>query len=134
MIRWHRPAPREIDHEMLWLIVSLTAAVAAAGWLWLGLPSPLCPLRQWFHLRCPTCGGTTAIAALFRGDLAGAFFANPAVTLGAFCVALFDFYAATVLLFGSPRLRCAWSPLVAMWLRFLAVAALALSWTYQLVR
>ena len=42
---------------------------------------PQCPLHEFFHLQCPGCGGTRAVAALLRGHLAQAMQLNALVTL-----------------------------------------------------
>ncbi len=33
---------------------------------------PECPIYRYLHVLCPGCGATRALAALLRGDLAGA--------------------------------------------------------------
>jgi len=42
---------------------------------------PQCPIHEFFHLQCPGCGGTRAVAALLRGHLAQAMQLNALVTL-----------------------------------------------------
>jgi di/tricarboxylate transporter len=42
---------------------------------------PRCPIHELFHLQCPGCGATRAIAALLRGDLTEALHLNLLVTL-----------------------------------------------------
>ena len=42
---------------------------------------PQCPIHEFFHLRCPGCGGTRAVAALLRGHIAEAMQLNALVTL-----------------------------------------------------
>jgi hypothetical protein len=54
---------------------------------------PQCPLHEFFHLRCPGCGGTRAVAALLRGHIAEAMQLNALVTL------LLPFAAAYGILF-----------------------------------
>jgi hypothetical protein len=51
-----------------------------------------------------------------------------------FCgVAVFDFYAAIILVTGAPRLRVAlWNAAEVKWIRLLVVAMLALNWIYLL--
>jgi Protein of unknown function (DUF2752) len=82
----------------------------------LGLPP--CIVRLVFGIPCPSCGMTTSFACLMRGQLEGAFRANPAgLLLGLVCAALVPwcwlsvFYARTcwvqspglaaIVLFGS---------------------------------
>ena len=38
---------------------------------------PACPIYEHFHLLCPGCGATRALAALLHGDLASAWRMNP---------------------------------------------------------
>lgn len=66
-----------------WLLGGLGLA-AAAALLALVLPAPtgeprpvFCPSRLLLGLPCPGCGMTRAVAALLRGDLAGAFILHP---------------------------------------------------------
>lgn len=42
---------------------------------------PLCPLRRMTGIPCPFCGMTTGVLALSRGDVLGAFSANPVAPL-----------------------------------------------------
>jgi Protein of unknown function (DUF2752) len=56
-------------------------AIAALS-SWLGSALPVCPLRSLTGVACPACGGTRALLALVRGDLAGAMAWNPFVILG----------------------------------------------------
>lgn len=57
------------------------ALVAAAVVLWLATLGPgeatVCLLRGWTGIPCPGCGVTRSIAALIRGDWAGAFRLHP---------------------------------------------------------
>ncbi len=66
-------ASRDGDFRMFGL-----AMVAGAGALSV-LPAmgPLCPLRRTTGVPCPFCGMTTGSFALVRGDVFGAFAANP---------------------------------------------------------
>lgn len=38
---------------------------------------PACPIYEHFHLLCPGCGATRALAALLHGDLTTAWHMNP---------------------------------------------------------
>ena len=42
---------------------------------------PQCPIHEYFHLECPGCGGTRALAALLHGQLAEALHFNALITL-----------------------------------------------------
>jgi hypothetical protein len=77
----HRSAPRILASRLLaredtlWLG---TMAVGIAGQCCLGLS---CPFRQVTGLDCPGCGGTRAVLALGRGQLAEALHYNACVFL-----------------------------------------------------
>ena len=42
---------------------------------------PQCPIHEYFHLQCPGCGATRALAALLHGHIAEALHLNALVTL-----------------------------------------------------
>lgn len=42
---------------------------------------PQCPIYEIFHLQCPGCGATRALAAVLRGDFAEALHFNALITL-----------------------------------------------------
>jgi hypothetical protein len=42
---------------------------------------PQCPIHEYFHLQCPGCGATRALAALLRGHLTEAMHLNALITL-----------------------------------------------------
>jgi hypothetical protein len=52
---------------------------------------PRCPIYVLFHLQCPGCGATRALAALLRGDLLEALHQNALFT---FALPVFLFWAA----------------------------------------
>ena len=52
---------------------------------------PECPIHHYFHILCPGCGGTRALAALLRGDPGEALRLNALTTL---LTPLAVFYAA----------------------------------------
>lgn len=60
------------------LLAAGGAAYAAFALRFGGLP---CPVRALTGLRCPGCGVTTLLLSLLRGDWAGAFWANPFLSL-----------------------------------------------------
>ena len=126
-------APKEFDHELVWLGVSLTAFVGAAGWLWLGLGFPPCPFLALTGYPCLTCGATRCAIALGHGHLLQAWHWNP-LAFAAICgVILFDVYAAIVLVGRLPRLRLVdWSRRQRNACRIAVVTVLLVNWIYLL--
>lgn len=67
--------------------VAPPAAVAFALAILLRFPPeqyrlyPQCPFYQFFHLECPGCGSTRALAALLHGDIAAAMHFNGLFTM-----------------------------------------------------
>ena len=134
-LRWHRLRSGELDHELIWLLVSVTAAALAALWFALSLPWPRCTFLALTGLPCVTCGATRAAMAFLYGDLAAAWHFNPlaSVLLGA--LALFDLYAAAVLITRAPRLRISLtSRLAPRLVAAVAIFAGLLNWGYLLRR
>jgi Protein of unknown function (DUF2752) len=123
----------ELDHELIWLSVSLGSLAFAVAWLDLGLPWPHC----WFHdltgLPCVTCGATRATIEFFHAHLFSACRWNPLV-FGLLCVlTLYDVYAFVVLVTRAPRLRIRFgTALVKTYARAVVISALALNWIYLL--
>jgi hypothetical protein len=95
-----------------------------------------CGFKQRYNLPCPTCGMTTAVIAFARGDIAGAFYTQPAA--GFFCclAAAIAFFAFLVAVFGV------YSSLIERWLaslklRYIFAALLlifAAGWAVTLAR
>ena len=102
---WRHLRAGELDHELIWLLVSVTAAVGAAFWLSLGLPWPRCTFLAVTGLPCFTCGATRAAMALLQADFSAAWLFNPLVFIVLCGLAVFDVYAAAVLITRAPRLR-----------------------------
>ena len=131
-LAWRKVGPREPNHELIWLTVSIGGVALAAIWLGLGLPWPIC----WFHEvtgePCATCGATRATIAFLHGHFWDAFRWNPLVFVGCVGVALFDCYAIVVLLTGRRCLRVIFSGGEKRVLRFSAVGVLLLNWAYLL--
>ncbi len=124
--------PREIDHELLWLLVSLGVSVTALFWFAARLPTPQCVFHGLTGLPCPTCGATRAAEQFLHGHFGASFVFNPLVFL-AFCALLiFDLYACAILVTGAPRFRFRFSPGEKVFLRALAVGLLAGNWLYLL--
>ena len=127
-----RLRPGELDHELVWLLVTTTTAALGAAWLALRLPWPQCHFRALFDIPCVTCGATRSAIALLRGDLAGAWVRNPLATLAMLAIGVFDVYALGVLLTRAPRLRMdlrGWKWLLAGSAGLVAGA----NWTYLLM-
>jgi hypothetical protein len=125
--------PGEIDHELVWLTVSLGSFALAALWFGLRLPWPRCIFHDLTGLPCLTCGATRAAIQFFHGNLVRAWKWNPLVFAGLCAIAVFDVYAVLVLVTRRPRLRIA--QLTANEknsMRLVVVALLALNWVYVL--
>jgi hypothetical protein len=130
---WRRLRRGELDHELVWLGVSVTGAALAAAWFAVRLPWPQCNFRALFGIPCFTCGSTRAALALLHGDVAAGWAWNPLATIALFAVALFDLYALAVLVSRAPRLRINF---VAGWkwpLLIVLFAAVVLNWAYLLL-
>ena len=126
-------APGEIDHELLWLTVSLGSLFCAATWLSLGLPWPQCAFHALTGLPCLTCGATRSAIQFFYGHFLAALRWNPLVFTTLCGLSIFNVYAFSVLVTRAPRLRIAnFSRADKTVARFLAVALLALNWIYLL--
>ena len=132
-VYWRRLRPGELDHELVWLLVSVTSAALAVAWFAMHLPWPHCNFRALFGIPCFTCGSTRAALGLLQGDLVGAWAWNPLATVVLLAIALFDIYAVAVLVSRAPRLRIAFAG--AKWpLLGLLFLGAALNWVYLLVR
>jgi len=128
-----RLAPGEIDHELLWLSVSLSSLVAAAAWLALGLPWPHCAFHELTGLPCVTCGATRSAIAFFHGNIVSAWKWNPLVFAFLCGLSIFNVYGFVVLVTGVPRLRVAFvTQAEKKCTRLIVIAALALNWIYLL--
>src|ERR1043165_4258328 len=102
---WRRIPPDNFNYELVWLMVSVAAAIGAAVWLSLGLPMLRCPFLAVTGYPCLTCGATRCAIALGHGNFSAAWLWNPLALVSLCAVALFDVYAAIVLIARSPRLR-----------------------------
>ncbi len=131
---WRRLEPGELDHELIWLSVSLLSLVLGFTWLAWGLPWPHCLFLAMTGHPCMTCGATRAVIAFARGHFVEALRWNP-LAFVAFCaISLFDVYAAVVLITRAPRLRfSAFTSAEKRFVRLLVVAALAFNWAYLLI-
>lgn len=105
---------------------------AAIGLLRLDrLPFPLCYLKAFTGLPCPTCGSTRALGRLFALDLPGALAMNPLATAAAAGLAAWAVADLVLLCRGRGQaLRVEVSRRLGLALRVAAVAAIALNWAY----
>ena|SRR5438477_4923366 len=128
-----RLAPGELNHELIWLSVSVLSLSFAAAWLTIGLPWPRCVFHDLTNLPCVTCGMTRCAIQFFHGHFLAALKWNPLV-FGLLCgVAAYDLYAFTSLATRAPRLRIAFGEMQKKYLRIIVISALALNWIYLLL-
>jgi hypothetical protein len=129
-----RLAPGEIDHELIWLTVSIGSLATAVTWLGLGLPWPQCAFHNLTGLPCLTCGMTRSTIQFFHGHFLAALFWNPLVFAALCGLSIFDLYAFAVLVIRAPRLRLAnFSSTEKNVIRAAVAILLALNWIYLLV-
>jgi len=102
---WRPLAPGEMDHELLWLGVSIGALALGAIWLGLHLPWPACAFHLVTGHPCPTCGATRALIAFLHGHIGAASRWNPLAFAVYGLIGLFDLYALVVVLARARRLR-----------------------------
>ena len=128
-------APREIDHELIWLSVSLGSLAFAALWFAVGLPWPHCMFLTITGHPCLTCGATRAAIAFFHLDFRSAWSWNPLVFAVLCGLSIFDAYAFAVLVLRAPRLRIVhFSAAEKNFVRAIAVILLLANWIYLLSR
>jgi hypothetical protein len=126
-------APGETNHELLWLSLSFGSLFCAALWFAAGLPWPTCLFHNLTGLPCVTCGATRCTIAFFHGQILTAWAWNPFVFCALCAIALFDIYAAIVLVSGGPRLRIMLTtPRSRQGMRIVAIAGLVSNWIYLL--
>jgi len=123
----------EIDHELIWLSVSVSSLGVAAAWLALGLPWPHCPFHELTGLPCVTCGMTRCAIQFFHGHFLTALKWNPLVFTALWGVVAFDLYAFATLATRGPRLRVALHRTETKYARRIVIGALALNWIYLLL-
>src|SRR5438034_3122368 len=128
----HRLAPHEIDHELLWLSVSLGSLGVAVLWFALGLPWPRCVFHDLTGLPCVTCGMTRSAIQFLHGHFFAALKWNPLVFALLWGVVAFDLYALVTLAMRGPRLRIVFRQAERKYARGVIVAVLALNWFYLL--
>jgi hypothetical protein len=134
-IQSRRLAPGELDHELIWLSVSLGSLAIAAAWFALRLPWPHCIFLAVTGHPCLTCGATRAAIAFFHLDFWSAWKWNPLVFAALCGLSIFDAYAFAVLVIRAPRLRIVqFTRSEKSFLRLIAVILLLLNWIYLLSR
>jgi hypothetical protein len=128
-----RLEPGELNHELLWLSVSVGSLACAAIWLSFGLPWPVCVFHALTGHPCATCGATRSAIAFLHGQFFTAWRWNPLASI-AFCgLSIFDAYAAIALVMRAPRLRIAhFTTGDKVFLRVMVIALLGLNWLYLL--
>ena len=130
---WRRIPPDNFNYELVWLTLSMAAAIGAAMLLRFALPMLRCPFLAMTGYPCLTCGATRCAIALSHGDFSAAWLWNPLAFVALGAVALFDVYAAIVLLARSPRLRIVdWTRAEKNAIRIGVVALIAANWIYLL--
>lgn len=132
---WRRLRAGELDHELIWLLVSLGMLLVTWFWLASHLPLPRCTWRALTGFACPSCGGTRCLRWLCAGDFFAALLINPLLFFSFIGIAFYDAYAAIVLIFRLPRLRLdKLSSRTANLFRCGAAAVLLLNWGWLIVR
>ena len=123
----------QIDHELLWLSVSLVSFSIAAAWLAIGLPWPRCAFHELTGLPCVTCGMTRCAVQFFHGHFLDALKWNPLIFTALCGVMAFDLYAFATLTTRAPRLRISFSTRRAKtFARVSIILAFGLNWIYLL--
>ena len=127
-------APGEIDHELIWLSVSVASLGVATTWFAFGLPWPHCLFHDLTGRPCMTCGMTRSAIQFFHGHFLGAIQWNPLVFAALCGLSIFNAYAFIVLVTRAPRLRIAlWTRAQKKYARIIVITALALNWVYLLL-
>ena len=126
-----RLAAGEIDHELLWGSVFLSAAFVGGLLLAVaGLPGLGCPFKALTGWPCVTCGATRMVDAFVHGRLEAGVRLNPllaAIAIGGVPLVM---YAWTAILLRTPRIRLSVSPAAATALRTAAWLAIAANWVF----
>ncbi len=125
----HRPGTT--DFERLWLGLIVLGAIAAAAWLYLELPTPVCVFHRLTDFPCLTCGGTRSMRSLLAGQPLEALAWNPLIFLTAIAVGAYALYASVVVALRLPRIRFgSMTKAEQNTLRIAIVIVLAANWIY----
>jgi len=128
---WRSLRAGEIDHEAIWLCVSVSTLFGAWVWFHFALPVPGCVFHRLTGLPCPTCGITRCLRYTFHHEWRAAAGINPLAFVGLGGIVAYDLYAATVLAFRLPRLRCeAISLRAGHIVRYVVIAAVLANWVW----
>ena len=73
----HQITAQEIDHELIWLLVSLGTFLGLALWLAARLPTPQCVFHTLTGLPCVTCGATRSAFQFLHGHFVASLFSIP---------------------------------------------------------
>lgn len=95
----------ELDHELIWLLVSIATVATLLVLLHFGVQTPPCFFHERTGLPCLTCGATRCLLKATQGQFAAAASLNPLALAAGVAIAVFDVYAAVVLFFHLPRIR-----------------------------
>ncbi len=129
----HQIAAQEIDHELIWFLVSLGTFFGLALWFAGRLPTPQCAFHTLTGLPCVTCGATRSASQFLHGHFAASLLFNPLAFVVYSGVAIFDLYAIVVLTTGAPRFRLRnFSRTERLLIRGSVIALLAGNWLYLL--
>jgi len=130
----HRLPPEEIDHELLWLLISVSTFLALSLWLSAGLATPRCAFRAITGFPCLTCGATRSAWQFLHGHFLTSLRFNPLAFLAYCGIAIFDLYAIAVLIARTPRLRLSnFTRFEKLVVRILVIALLSGNWLYLVV-
>jgi Protein of unknown function (DUF2752) len=126
--------PDEINHELIWLAVSIASIAFGGAWLWIGLPWPRCAFHDLTGHPCLTCGMTRSAIRFFHGDFIGALRWNPLIFAALCALTVFDVYAVVVLTTGARRFRLQLTIAEKRMMRVLGIVLLLANWVYLLSR
>ena len=130
----HRLPPEEIDHELLWLLISVSTFLALSLWLSAGLATPRCAFRAITGFPCLTCGATRSAWQFLHGHFLTSLRFNPLAFLAYCGIAIFDLYAIAVLIARTPRFRLSnFTRFEKLVVRILVIALLSGNWLYLVV-